>query len=410
MTRTGTQTGTSNKDGPGKSLPLAFLLAVVFLDVISLGVTLPVLPKLVVSLGGRGENAAVYGVFVAAWQVAHLLAAPTLGALSDRYGRRPLILVSCFGLGLDYLLMATATTLPMLMLGRLISGVTAATFSIAAAYVADTTPPEGRPQRYALLGATFSTGFVLGPALGGILGRVDIRLPFWIAGGFTLLTAVLGTFVLPESLPKDRRSAMTLSKLNPIGALRSLAATPRLRWLTAVAFFYFSAQYVFQSVYALYVGRRYGWVELDIGLALAFSSLVGAVVQTALSRRLSKRFGERRLLLFALASGLVAFAIVGTATTGMVSLLSVPFGAFGGLARAALQSGMSREVPSSEQGRLHGALVCVSGIAGSLAPTGFTTAYSWGQAHAMLGIPFYLAVLVGGIATWCAAFVPEPKG
>lgn len=381
----------------------------VFLDVLSLGVTLPVLPKLVVSLGGGSHGASIYGTFVAGWQVTHLLAAPVLGALSDRYGRRPLVLISCFGLGLDYFLMASAKTLTMLMIGRLISGMTAATFSIAAAYVADTTPGERRPQRYALLGATFNVGFVVGPALGGALARVDLRLPFWSAGALTLLTAFLGVAVLRESLPKERRSPLTVEKLNPVSALRGLTATPRLRWLTTVAFCYFGAQYVLQSVYALYVAGRYGWTEAQVGLALAGSSLFGALVQATLSRRISGWL-RGRLLLVALVSGGVSFVLLGLATTGPISLLSIPFGAFGGLARASLQSGMSREVSEDQQGRLHGALVCVSGIAGAVAPHGFAGGFTWGARVGVPGLPFYLAAGVVALAAACATRVPVPKG
>jgi DHA1 family tetracycline resistance protein-like MFS transporter len=385
-----------------RRVAFSFLLGVIFLDVLSLGVTLPVLPRLVVLLGGRGENATVYGVFVASWQVAHLLAAPTLGALSDRYGRRPLLLLSCFGLGLDYVLMASATTLPMLMVGRLISGVTASTFSVAAAYVADTSAPAERPQRYAMLGATFSTGLIVGPALGGALGRFDLRLPFWVAGFVTILTALSGILLLPESLPPSKRSPMTWSRLNPIGAVRILVATSDLRWLAGAAFAYFASQYVFQSTYALYVGARYAWRELEVGLALALSSLAGALVQTLLARRAAARYGESRTLYIALALGAISLAFTGWARLGWVSLLITPVAAVSGLARSMFQSRASRAVSASDQGRLHGALVALGGLAGVLSPTIFTSTLSWGMQHGIPGAPFYFAALLSLVAAGLA--------
>jgi DHA1 family tetracycline resistance protein-like MFS transporter len=386
-----------------------FVLLVVLLDVVSLGVTLPVLPRLVVSLGQKGKEATSYGVFVASWQVAHLLAAPVLGALSDRFGRRPLILLSCAGLGLDYFLMATASSTSLLLVGRIISGVTAATFSIAAAYVADTTPVADRPQRFAQLGAVFSVGFVLGPALGGALGRIDLRLPFWVAGAVTVATALVGGLVLPESLDASKRTPLNWRKMNPVGALRGLLATRRLAMLSSVAFLYFASQYVFQSAYAIYVGVRYTWGELQTGLALAGSALAGALLQSLAARAIARRLGERRMLQLALASGIISFVIVGSATTGLGSLASVPFGATFGLARAGLLSGMSSEVGAGEQGRLQGALVCLGGIAGALFPTVFTWGLGWGARAGLPGASFYFAGAVACLALVVSALVP-PKG
>ncbi|MFO0640019.1 MAG: MFS transporter [Polyangiaceae bacterium] len=386
------------------------MLLVVLLDVLSLGVTLPVLPKLVTTLGGQGRGMTSYGVFVASWQVAHLLAAPVLGALSDRFGRRPLILVSCLGLGLDYLMMATTSSLTLLFVGRMVSGATAATFSIAAAYVADTTAPQDRPQRYAHLGATFSVGFVLGPALGGALGRLDLRLPFWVAGAVTVATAILGAFVLPESLDPAKRASPRWSQLNPVGALHGLLATRRLALLSGVAFLYFASQYVFQSAYALYVGARYGWRELETGMALAGSALTGALVQSIAARGLARRLGERRMLELALVCGIVSFVVVGASPSGWLSLVSVPFGAAFGLTRAGLLASMTSEVPSGQQGRLQGALVCLGGLAGACFPTVFTWALERGSRAAVPGAPFYVAAGVGVLAVALARAVPPKSG
>ncbi len=250
---------------------LAFIFVMVVLDVMALGIIIPVLPKLVESMsGGNTARAAeIYGIFGTAWGLMQFVFSPILGALSDRYGRRPILLFSTLGLGLDYILMAVAPDLVWLFIGRIVSGIAAANFSTANAYIADVTPPEDRAGAFGLIGAAFGIGFVLGPALGGIMGDLDPRLPFWVAAGLTLANAAYGFFVLPELLPVERRMAFSWARANPIGSLRLLARHRELLGLAGVAFLYHLAHVVLPAVAVLYTSYRYGWDGKTMGLTLA---------------------------------------------------------------------------------------------------------------------------------------------
>lgn len=238
---------------------------------LALGMSLPVLPRLVVDfLGGDTARAAeIYGLFGTVWALMQFVCAPLLGALSDRFGRRPVILLSNLALGLDYVLMALAPTLGWLFVGRVISGITASSFSTAGAYVADVTPPERRAAGFGMLGAAFGLGFILGPALGGVLGAVDPRLPFWVAAAFSLLNFLYGLFVLPEPLPEARRAPFSWRRANPVGALTLLRSHPALMGLAAVHFMHRVAHDVLPSTFVLYTSYRYAWDERMVGVTLA---------------------------------------------------------------------------------------------------------------------------------------------
>ena len=333
---------------------LAFIFVMVVLDVMALGIIIPVLPKLVESMaGGNTARAAeIYGIFGTAWGVMQFFFSPILGALSDRYGRRPVLLFSTLGLGLDYILMAVAPTLVWLFIGRLISGVTAASFSTANAYIADVTPPEKRASAFGLVGAAFGIGFVLGPALGGIMGDLDPRLPFWVAAGLTLANAAYGYFVLPESLPVERRMAFSWTRANPIGSLRLLARHRELLGLAGVAFLFHLAHVVLPVVTVLYTSYRYGWDGKTMGLTLAAVGVASGIVQAGLIRPVMNRLGERLTLIAGLLFGMAGFAIYGLATTGPAFWAGIPVMALWGLAGAASMGIMSRLVSSSEQGQL----------------------------------------------------------
>ena len=374
---------------------LAFVFVTVVLDMMALGVSLPVLPRLVVEfLGGDTRRAAeIYGLFGTVWALMQFVFAPVLGALSDRFGRRPVILLSNLGLGLDYVLMAVAPSLAWLFVGRVISGITASSFSTAGAYVADVTPPERRAAGFGMLGAAFGLGFIVGPALGGVLGAVDPRLPFWVAAGFSLLNFLYGAIVLPESLPPERRARWAWRRANPVGALILLRSQPTLFGLATVHFLHRLAHDVLPSMFVLYTSYRYSWDERTVGLTLGAVGLTTAAIQAGLVRPAVARFGERALLLGALSVGAAGFAIYGLASTSLVFWLGLPVVALWGLTGPALQGLATRQVDASEQGRLQGAFGSLMGIAGMLAPGLFTYTFA-AFITAVPGAPFLLAALL----------------
>jgi DHA1 family tetracycline resistance protein-like MFS transporter len=400
--------------GPRRAA-FAFIFATVLLDILALGVILPVLPKLIETfLGGDTERAArMYGPFGTVWALMQFVFAPFLGALSDRFGRRPVILISCAGLGLDYFLMALAPGLAWLFVGRVISGITAASFSTAGAYVADVTPPEKRAATFGLIGAAWGLGFILGPALGGYLGGISPRLPFWASGGLTLVNALYGLFVLPESLPPERRARFSWARANPVGSLTLLRSHPELLGLGAVIFLYQLAHLVLPNVFVLYAGHRYGWGARTVGHVLTLVGACSIVVQAGVVRRFVKRFGERVSLQVGLFFGMAGFSVYGLATTGAGFVSAVPVFAFMGLFGPAAQGLMTRRVGPSEQGQLQGANGSIAGIAGMLGPVLFTRTFAAFigplKGWELPGAPFLLAGLMLAVAMPLAGWVTRPQ-
>jgi DHA1 family tetracycline resistance protein-like MFS transporter len=376
---------------------LAFIFAIVLLDVIALGIVIPVLPKLIETmLGGNTQRAAeIFGYFGTAWALMQFTFSPILGALSDRFGRRPVLLISMAGHGLDYILMALAPSLAWLFVGRIVSGITAASFSTAYAYIADVTPAEKRAGAFGMVGAAFGVGFVLGPALGGLLGTIDPRLPFWVAAAFSLANAAYGWFVLPESLPPAQRMAFSWARANPVGSLRLLAQQPALLGMAGVAFLYQLAHVVLPSVTVLYTSYRYGWDNATMGLTLAAVGVASGIVQAGLIRLAVDRFGERAALIAGLLFGAAGFAIYGLATTSIAFWAGIPVMALWGLAGAASMGIMSRLVGVSEQGQLQGANASIMALAGLFGPGLFTQAFARsiapGEGWHLPGAPFLLA-------------------
>ena len=388
---------------------LAFIFVLVVLDVMALGIIIPVLPKLVESMsGGNTARAAeIYGIFGTAWGLMQFIFSPILGALSDRYGRRPVLLVSMLGLGLDYILMAVAPNLVWLFIGRVISGITTASFSTANAYIADVTPPEDRAGAFGLIGAAFGIGFVLGPALGGIMGDLDPRLPFWVAAGLTLANAAYGFFVLPESLPVERRMGFSWGRANPIGSLRLLARQSQLLGLAGVAFLYHLAHVVLPAVTVLYTSYRYGWDGKTMGLTLAAVGVASGIVQAGLIRPVISWLGERTTLIVGLLFGMAGFAIYGLATTSAGFWAGIPVMALWGLGGAASMGIMSRLVSGSEQGQLQGANSGLMALAVLIGPLVFSFVFARSIAvdatwH-LPGAPFLLAsamLLAAAVLAW----------
>jgi DHA1 family tetracycline resistance protein-like MFS transporter len=390
---------------PGRAA-FIFIFITVMLDMLALGIMLPVLPKLIIDFegGDRASAASITGVFGLTWAAMQFVFSPVLGTLSDRFGRRPVILLSNLGLGLDYVLMALAPSLSWLFVGRLISGITAASFSTAGAYIADVTPAEQRAARYGMLGAAFGLGFIVGPAVGGVLGDISLRLPFWAAAGLSLINAGYGFFILPESLSPERRSKFVWARANPLGSLKLLSSHRELLGLTSVTFLIYLAHESLPSMFVIYSDYRYGWGERTVGLVLAAVGVCQTIVSAALVGPLVKRLGERRALFAGLFFGVLAFMAYGLAPTGALMLLGIPFGAMQGLANPAMQALMTRRVEPSSQGQLQGALSSIRGITGMIGPVLFTQIFAMairdGTALPHLpGAPYLLAgiLAVGGL-------------
>ncbi len=393
---------------PARKAAVAFIFVTVVLDMLALGVIVPVLPKLILGFLDNDTAAAAHmvGWFGTVWALMQFLASPAMGVLSDRFGRRPVILLSNLGLGLDYMVMAAAPTLWWLFVGRIVSGITSASISTASAYIADVTPPEKRAAAFGLIGTAFGIGFILGPAAGGLLGELDPRLPFWVAGGLSLLNAAYGFLVLPESLPPERRSRFDWARANPVGALSLLASHRELLGLAAASFLGYVAHDVLPNVFVLYASYRYQWDEATLGLTLAAVGVSSVIVQATLIQPIVSALGDRRALIFGLVAGSGGFAIYGLAPTGPIFWLGVPVLAFWGVAGAASQGLMTRRVKPDEQGSLQGALSSARGIGGLIGPSLFTVTFAFFISRDLLpGAPFLLAaalVFVSIFIAWAA--------
>ena len=384
-----------------------FIFVTVLLDMLSIGIIVPVLPKLVVDfMGGDTKQAAeILGLFGTAWALAQFVFSPVQGALSDAFGRRSVILISNFGVGLDYVLMALAPNIAWLFVGRVISGITAASISAAYAYVADVTPPERRAARFGLLGAAFGAGFIFGPALGGLAGSISPRLPFWIAAGLSLANACYGLLVLPESLPRSRRTAFSWRRANPLGALVLLRSHAELFGLACINFLSNLAHAVLPSIGVLYMLYRYSWDERTIGLTLAGVGAASIIVQAGVVGQVTKRIGERAALMLGIAFGVVGFLVFAFARTSIEFWLGIPLLALWGLEEPASQALMSRRVSASEQGRLQGANASIMGVANLFGPGLFTQIFAFAISgeRGVPGAPFILAGLLlfaGGLLAW----------
>lgn len=384
---------------------LAFIYATVLLDAMGFGIIIPVLPGLVVGfVGDTARGAIVYGIFGIVWALMQFIFSPLQGVLSDRFGRRPVLILSSLGLGLDYILMALSPNLSWLFLGRVISGITAASFSAASAYVADVTPPEKRAGAFGFIGVMWGIGFILGPAAGGLLGAIGPRVPFWGAALLSLTSVGYGLFVLPESLRPELRSRFSWRRANPIGSVGLLRSRPGLPGLALVNFLNFLAFQVLPSIFVIYAGYRYGWDITAVGLALAIVGASTIVVQGLLVRPFIARFGETRALLTGLFFGIASFVAYGLAPNGTLFLAGVLLYAPLGLVNPALQVIMTRMVSPSEQGQLQGANASILGLTGIIGPGLFTVIFAFfigTQAPFQLpGAPFILSALlmVGALA------------
>jgi MFS transporter, DHA1 family, tetracycline resistance protein len=400
---------------PPRQAAFVFILVTVLLDMLALGMIVPILPRLVIDFvnGDHALAADVYGWFGSVWALMQFLFSPVQGSLSDRFGRRPVILASNIGLGLDYILMALAPSLVWLFVGRVISGMTAASFSVANAYIADVTPPELRAARYGMIGAAFGAGFIIGPALGGLLGADDPRLPFWIAAGFSLVNAAYGVLVLPESLPLSKRAPFSWRRANPLGSLTLLRSHRELFGLASASFLNSLAHAALPSVTVLYMTFRYGWDARMIGFSMTFIGACALVVQGGLIGRFVAHFGDRAALITGLAFGVAGFAAFGLAWTGTLFWIGIPILALWGLGGAAIQALMTKRVSAHEQGQLQGANASLMGIANMIGPIFFTVTYARAITSSfgpwLSGAPFLLAAAFLAAAMIIGARVTESR-
>ena len=385
---------------PMRKAAMAFILVTVVIDMLAFGLIIPVLPLLVQSfLGGDPvRGAEIYGIFGTAWAIMQFLFSPLQGALSDRFGRRTVILISCTGLGLDFLLMALAPSLTWLFVGRTIAGICSASVSTAGAYIADVTPREKRAAAFGMIGAAFGIGFVIGPFIGGVLGHFGPRLPFWVAAGLALVNATYGYFVLPESLPPEKRGKFSWKRANPVGALVLLRSHPILAGLATSQFLMNLAHAVLPSTAVLYMAYRYHWGPLYVGYMLMGVGMCAVIVQGGLVKPIVRALGERRALALGLLFGAAGFSIYGLAPTGVWFLIGVPVMSLWGIANPSAQGIMTHLVDPTEQGQLQGALSSLMGIASCFGPGLFTQTFAdaigrhvnWG----LPGAPFLLAALL----------------
>ncbi|MEM7126549.1 MAG: TCR/Tet family MFS transporter [Chloroflexota bacterium] len=383
---------------------LGFIFITLLLDILGIGLIIPVLPELIKSLAGNDIESAssIYGIMVAVYALMQFVFAPLLGSLSDQYGRRPIILLSLLGAGLDYLLLAFAPTLAWLFVGRVIAGITAANITTATAYIVDVSPPEERAKNFGLLGAAFGVGFVIGPAIGGLLGDVGLRVPFLVVAGVTLLNVLYGYFILPESLAPENRRPFSWANANPIGSLVGLSKYPVALALASTIFLSGLAQNSLQAVWVLYTGFRYDWGPGDVGLSLAAVGLGAGIVQGGLVGKIVAWLGERRTLLIGMVVSALANALYGWAPFGWILYVIIIVGSFGGIFQPSAQAIITKGVNDDEQGAIQGSitgLLALTAVIGPLIGTNIFRYFISESTPILLpGAPFYLGaffILIG---------------
>jgi DHA1 family tetracycline resistance protein-like MFS transporter len=377
------------------------VLAVVYIDMLGIGLAYPILPKLVEQFehGNISRASLIFGLLSGAYSLMQFLLAPLLGTLSDRFGRRPVILIALFGMGVNYVLLGLAPNLLWLVAGRLISGAMGASFSTANAYLADITPPEKRAQSFGLIGAAFGFGFITGPVLGGLLGAIDLHLPFLAAAGLSFADLAFTFFVLPESLSPEHRKEFAWGRANPFGAMRELGRYGAVAGLMAVYVLAMFANRVSEMTWVLYTSYRFHWGPAEVGVSLAAVGVMFVVGQGFLVRLLLPRLGERRAVIMGLAVSAALMAVYGFVTQGWMIYPLIALGVFGWvLAQPAVMGMMSKAVPANEQGLLQGALASLTSLTSIFGPPIWTGLFGYFVSPAA-------PMIVPGAAFFAAAFV-----
>lgn len=383
---------------------VVFILITMMIDAMGIGLIIPVMPDLFQEVGaGDLSKAALWGgILATAFAVMQFIFGPVIGGLSDRFGRRPVLLLSLVVMALDYLVMAIAGSIWLLLVGRMVGGITAATQATANAYMADISAPEDRAANFGLIGAAFGMGFVLGPLIGGLLAEFGTRAPFYAAAALAGLNAVFGYFVLKETLPQEKRRAFDWRRANPLGAFRHLGALPGLGPLLVVFFLYQVAFAVYPAIWSFFGKERFGWEPATIGLSLALFGIMMAIVQGGLIRPVMRLLGERGTVVYGHLFDIGAFLALAFVTSGTLALILTPLAALAAVITPALQGIMSKSVGPEAQGELQGALTSIGALAMILAPlamTGTFAAFTHPEAAIYLpGAPFLLSaglILVG---------------
>ena len=393
---------------------IVFIFVTVTLDMLALGLIAPVLPKLILDfLGGNTTSAASWlRWFGTIFAVMQFVFSPVIGVLSDRFGRRPIILLSNLGLGLDYIVMALSPTIGWLFLGRVISGITASSIPTAFAYISDVVPKEKRAGAFGMIGVAFGLGFVLGPAIGGLLGDFDPRLPFWVAAGFSLINWLYGFLFVPESLSLEKRKKFTLRRANPVGALVLLRSHPELWKLATLQFLAYTSHEVF-TIWALYAMYRYAWNQTTVGISLAIVGICTAAISGGLTGRIVAWLGERRTLYIGQFFGAVGMTIAGLARGSVLYLASIPVISMWNISFPAAQGMMTHRVSEREQGELQGAIQSLRSIAFIIGPFLFAQTFAWfidpQRSFSIPGAPYYLAAAMLFVAMLLATRLEDTR-
>ncbi|MBO9409935.1 MULTISPECIES: TCR/Tet family MFS transporter [unclassified Ruegeria] len=394
--------------------PFLFVLLTVMIDAMGIGLVLPIMPELIVEVrGGTLASAAVWGgVLSTAFAAMQFVFGPILGNLSDAYGRRAVLLVSLFVMSLDYVVMALAGSIWLLLVGRIVGGVTAATHATAAAFMADVSKPAEKAANFGLLGAAFGVGFVLGPVIGGLLSEYGTRAPFWAAAALSLVTFAIGLFVMPETVTDKTRRAFNLRRANPINSLRAIAGLPGIRPMLWVYFLYSISIYVYPAIWAYFTTERFGWSPQMIGLSLGVYGIGMAAVQGGLIRPATRYLGERGTIIYGMVIEIISFAILAFLTSGLIALLMIPLTALGAVVTPALQAMMSKATPDSQQGELQGVLTSLHALSMVISPLLMTSVFAqFARPDTGLylpGAPFLLAMVLMVIG-FAAFLKTKPK-
>lgn len=364
---------------PKRPAALAFIFVTILIDVIGLGVCIPVFPRLIEQLTGQGVSAAAQhaGWLTFAYAAAQFAFAPVVGGLSDRFGRRPVLLASLLGLGCDYIFLALAPSIGWLYVGRVLAGITGASFTTATAYIADVSPPEKRAQNFGLVGAAFGLGFIIGPVLGGLVAHWGLRMPFVVAAGLSLLNFLYGLFVVPESLVPERRRPFEWARANPVASLLRLGHYPQIVGLVAALVLLYLAGSATQSVWTFYGVLKFKWTEKLIGYSLGAVGVGALLVQGGLVRVAIPKLGAARAVVIGLLFYMIGFVLYAFASQSWMMFAITGVYCLGGLAGPALQGSISSQVPATEQGELQGSLTSLISATGVVGPLLMTNLFAW---------------------------------